>query len=263
MHFSTISNLDSSLINELQYVLDSVRIEQDVEGASVSINFGDSGDWLGVSGESHPDSPIRTDHLFSIASITKTFTAAAILQLAEEEALALDDSLYRWLPPFEWIDSTITIRQLLNHTSGVFSFHESGAFWDSIYTDHERFWTPEEMIRYFVDYPYFEPSEGWHYSNTNYLLLGMIIREATESEVSTEFRERFLDPLELNNSYLDIEEEYEGEIAHGWHDIDSDGDRDDIFQFPRTSWYSAIWTGGAMVSTPDDISRWARALYGI
>ena len=255
---------DSTLASELQLILNTEIERLDVPGVSVAIHMADQGIWLGTSGVSEPFTPdsIRPDMLFSIASITKTFMAALILQLNEEGALSIDDSLYRWLPAYPHIDSTISIRQLLNHTSGIFSFHENPAFWDTIFAAPDHFWTAEDMILTFVERPYFQPGEAWHYSNTNYLLLGIIIREATDSEVSHELRTRFLEPLNLTNTYLDIEEEIQGDIAHDWYDIDRDGEPEDISGIPRTSRYSAIWTGGAMVSTAEDVSNWIRVLYG-
>ncbi|NQT35812.1 beta-lactamase family protein, partial [bacterium] len=260
----TPCEFDSVLTHELQNILDSERENRDLQGISASIIMPDQRTWRGVSGLSEAEEPdsIRPDMLFSIASITKTFTAALLLQLVEENRLDLGDSIYQWLPAFEHIDSTITIRQLLNHTSGVFSFHENPACWDSLFSNPDRFWSPEEMIETFIEYPYFPPGEGWHYSNTNYLLLGMIICTATDSEVSDQLGERFFEPFDLNHTFLDIEDELVGDLAHGWHDLDDDGERDDIYFIPRTSWYSALWTGGAMVSTAEDISIWSQALYG-
>ncbi len=89
----------------------------------------------------------------------------------------------------------------------------------------------------------------------------MIIKEATGSEVSTELRNRFLNPLGLNRSFLDVEESIPGVIAHGWFDINGDGPLDDLSLFSRTSIYSGAWTAGAMVSTAEDLVKWAQALF--
>jgi len=245
----------------LQETLDFKRDSLSAVGVSAAVIMPGMGTWLGASGISDSSNDIRTGMLFSIASVTKTYIAALVLLLAEEETLTLDDSLHQWLPTYPHIDSTITVHQLLNHTSGIYSFHENPAFWDSMFTDNERLWTPEEMVTTFIEEPYFPPGEGWHYSNTNYLLLGMIIREATDSDVSTELRRRILNPLHIRNTFLDIEEEIPDNLAHGWHDLNEDGEPEDIFHLSRTAWYSAIWTGGAMVATAEDVAVWAGGLF--
>jgi D-alanyl-D-alanine carboxypeptidase len=216
--------------------------------------------WLGTSGISHDDVPISPNMMFSIASVTKMFTAACILQLAEEGKLSLDDSLSQWLPEFPNINRTITIRQLLNHTSGVFDYYWHPDFEDSFRSDLTRRWTPEETLSMVLE-PYFPPGTDFRYSNTGYILLGMIIRAATGNKVSTEFRKRFLDPLELTQTFFYVEETISGEMAHGWYDFDGDGFIDDMTTYPLTSYYSIEWTAGAMVSTPKDMVQWASALF--
>jgi len=127
-----------ALVFVLQETLDNQREAQDLMGVSAAVIVPAEGFWLGVSGLSDPtvQDSIRPDMLFGVGSITKTFTSAVILQLAQEEVLSLDDSLYSWLPSHEYIDSTITIRQLLNHTSGIFNY-TNNSLWR--YNSHFRF----------------------------------------------------------------------------------------------------------------------------
>lgn len=254
---------DSLLFIELQNVLEESRAEQQVPGVSAALKLASGSMWAGASGISgaQPPDSVQTGMLFSIASITKTFISALTLKLVEDGDLSLEDSLCHLLPPFPQVDSTATVRQLLNHTSGIFSFHEHPAFWDSIFTDPERFWTPEDIIANFMFQPYFPPGEGWHYSNTNYLLLGMIIREICGEPPHEVLRSRIYEPWNLEDTYLYMAEEVDGELVHGWLDIDHDGELEDISDIPPTARYSAIWTGGAMVSTAADVARWIDCLY--
>jgi D-alanyl-D-alanine carboxypeptidase len=199
--------------------------------------------------------------LFLVSSITKTYTAATILQLVEEGTLSLSDSLHSWLPSYANIDSTITIRQLLDHTSGVFDYYEHPAFFDSIMADPGRAWTPEQTLTFVLE-PSFSPGSEWDYSNTNYILLGMIIEEATGSTVAEEFRSRFLTPLGLQETFMSVEEELGGPVAHGWFDIDGDEILDDVIEsMPMTAFMSIEWTAGAMFSSSRDLTRWTEALF--
>ena len=254
---------DSSLTlaDKLQQVLDTELARHHGIGVSAAVIIPARTSWHGVSGVSHGTTSITPEMLFGIGSITKNFMAALILQLAEEGKLSLEDSLSKYLSINPNINGTITIRQLLNHTSGIYNFSEHPSVWDTIFANPQRLWTPEEILTNFVLPPYFSPGTGWHYSNTNYTLLGMIVKEITGSKVSTELRNRFWQPLGLTGTFLDIEEQIIGVIAHGWYDLYGDDTPDDLSNLPRTSQYSASWTAGAMVSTAEDIARWSQALF--
>ncbi|MBN1561852.1 serine hydrolase [candidate division KSB1 bacterium] len=234
-------------------------------GASAAITMPAKGTWFGVYGMSDPERGrrIRSDMLFDIGSNTKTFIAAQILLLAEQGLLTLEDPLSKWLPSFPNIESTTTIRQLLNHTSGISDFsNENPAWGDSISADLDRFWTPEYSLA-FVLAPNFRPGNGWSYSNTNYILAGMIIKQATGADkVSTILRQHILDPLGLDYTFLDIEESLLGELACGWLHDDETGEWYNFSQLARTAIYSSLWTCGAMVSNSADMVKWTKALYG-
>jgi D-alanyl-D-alanine carboxypeptidase len=196
---------------------------------------------------------------FTAGSIGKIFTAATILQFVEEGRLTLEDSLSKWLPVYPYIDSTITIRQLLNHTSGLYNFVDNDDFWQAIFSEPSRIWTPEEMILAFNRESVFPKGTDWHYSQTGYNLLRMIITDITGSEISTVSRDRFWIPLGLTNTFTSMGEALPANIAHGWWDLDNDGDYDDFFSWPRTAFASGI--GGEVFSTAEDLAKWARTLF--
>ncbi len=168
----------ASLEERLQKALDDGLNKARGKGGSVAVIFPDGSKWVGVSGVSHGFTKLTTRMRFSAGSIEKIFAAAAILRLAEEGMLAVDDTLDKWLPPYPYVDSTITIRQLLHHTSGLFMFWDNQKIWDDPIKYRDKIFTPEEVLTYLKE-PYFPPGKGWHYSNTNYLLLAMIIKKAT------------------------------------------------------------------------------------
>lgn len=219
--------------------------------------------WQGVSGLSsdNPLEPLREDMHFAIASITKTFIGALVLGLSEDGTLSLDDSLHFWLPPIHFVNPDVTVKQLLNHTSGIYNFTNNPAFWEALWLDPERVWMPEEILQNFLSQPVFLPGNRFEYSNTNYMLLGMIVEAATGVTLGTELRNRLFTPLELIQTYFTAEEQVRGEIANNWSDTDSDGVLEDISEVTSQSLYSMVWAAGGMSATAADMIRWSGALF--
>jgi CubicO group peptidase (beta-lactamase class C family) len=147
----------------------SDRLEQyDVKGASAAVILPDGSIHCVTAGVSHDTVTIKPEMLFSTGSITKNFVAVLILQLAENGLLSLEDPLHKWLPPYQHIDSNITIRQLLNHTSGIFMFWENQQLWDDLIKYRDSVFTPEVVLTYLKE-PHFTRGNGFRYSNTNYV----------------------------------------------------------------------------------------------
>ena len=257
---SSYAQIDSTLAQRLQDTLNYVCSLKNIKGASTAVVWSDQEIWTGVNGISHDTVKIKPDMLFGIASITKNYTAPLILKLAEEGILTLEDSLHEWLPTYNNIDSTITIRQLLNMTSGLYDFVNDNPNFHNILTSNlTRFWTPEEIMTTLVGAPINPPGTVWRYTTTNYNLLGMIIREATGSSVSSELRNRFLDSRSLNKTFLPPEDTLIGEIAHPWYGYSTLQDTSSIYD---TACYSLFWTGGSMFSTAKEVALWSHELFG-
>ncbi len=249
----------------LQAVLDRARARIPTPGISVAIRTRDGRVWQGVSGDRQlsPRRPVDTDTVFSIASITKTFVTATIMQLVAEGRLGLDDRLSRYLPDFPRA-KRITIRQLLAHTSGVFNYFESAAYQRAAYRDPSRRWTTRQILR-FTGPAYCDPGDCFHYSNTNFVLLGEVIREVTGRPVATVIRERFLDPLGLAHTGYQPQDATPRDAAHGhlW----GGGDRfydwtGSSRQVPTMSVATLASSAGAMFANAGDLARWVMALYG-
>lgn len=255
------------LLAQLDVLLGSLRVQHGLPGVSATIIFPDGSTWTATSGmaDVRGGTPVTEDTAFALASITKTFTAAVVLDLVAERRLSLDERVAKRLPGLG-IDPRVTVRQLLDHTSGLHDFFLNPSIDPALLKDRAADWTTKRSLRY-VSKPYFKPGRGWHYSNTNYLLLGLVAEEVTGESLATEIRRRYLDPLGLTTAYYQGVEEPRGSVAHGYRfeslsakarPIDlSDG----TGVVPFRSVVSASGGAGSMAASSSDIARWARALY--
>ena len=196
--------------------------------------------WSGAVGR-HRDgvTTLAADDPLVIGSVTKTFVAAVILQLAEEGRLGLDDALSEHLD-LSSISGKITIRQLLDHTSGLADvFNDTTR--KGLEERPEHAWTTPEVFKT-LHAPWYQPGEGWAYANTNYFLLGLIIERITGASLADELQARILGPLGLANTrVLTGAPDDEGPLAPAWATI--------------------FWASGAMTSSAADLARWGDALY--
>ncbi len=195
---------------------------------------------------------IDENTLFQVGSTTKTFTAVLILKLAEMGKLNLNDPVGKWLSGYpKW--SQITILQLLNHTSGVYDYIDNLFWWIRLDFDRSKIWNAGELVDLSYEHSlYFEPGSSWHYSNTDYVLLGMIVEKITHMS----FKEA-LDLYVLSNIRSDMRHTYyalyqlppsiEQYLAHGYRN----GKRD--MTKINTSWLQA---GGAIISNAHDLAYW-------
>jgi D-alanyl-D-alanine carboxypeptidase len=249
----------------LQAVLDFNTKLFHGKGVSAAIISKKKGFWSGTDGYSEPGKPVDPDMLFNIASIGKNFLAVLIVQLAEDGKLSLDDSIATWELGNQNIDESITIRQLLNHTSGIFDWvthRRSPFFIPYCDIDYTKSWTCDEILNELSGKPYFPPGEGWHYSTTNYNLLKIIAEKVTGTPVSKEIYTRFLHPLSLGHViYLDIDDQIPPglEIVHSWFDVNGDGELEDISGNAQ-NWIASM-SPHMMYASAMDLARWSQALY--
>jgi D-alanyl-D-alanine carboxypeptidase len=236
-----------------------------VTGAAAAVVVPGEGTWSGASGvaDKETEEAVTADTLFAFGSVTKTFVAALVLDLAEDGVLRLDDPLAKWMPSFPRARA-ITVRQLLNHTSGVYDVTENPAFFRAQIADPRQRWTADRTLR-FVKEPRFAPGSDWAYSNTNYILLGKVIETATRSRVSRQLRRRILEPTGADAVFVQGEEPVRGRGARPYSDVDEDGRQDDISDgtsvIPNTAMATAAWTAGGLAATPEAVARFADALF--
>lgn len=196
---------------------------------------------------------------FRTASVTKTFTSALVLLLAEEGKLTIDDTLPAYLPAeicaqVHVMDGIsygphITIEQLLRHRSGIFDYATDPRFMANVASIPSRQWSPLDLLHEAIDdrRPYFRPGEGLAYSDTGYVLLGMIIEAVTGSSLATAYRRRLLDPLALTHTYLEGKElPLSWPVSHAFAETMDTHDLDPSFD---------SFGGGGLVSTAADLDR--------
>ncbi|HET9136186.1 MAG TPA: serine hydrolase, partial [Candidatus Kapabacteria bacterium] len=260
--------IDATLPVRLQAAMEATYAKTSLNGkhgVSASVIVPGLPQWSGSVGESYPGEAMSNDMLFEIASNTKTITTALILKLQEEGKLSITDSLWKWLPHYNNIDSNITIKQLLEHSSGIYDYlndDTTGSMLDDAYFyDPTHVWTPEEIVSEHIGAPNFKAGKSYKYSNTNFVLLGMIAKAVAGKEVAVQFRERFFDPMSLSHTVAGWAEDPKGVFTHNWLDSLHNEPMVDIGTIDKTAQLTMAHTAGGGVSTPADLCRWAKALY--
>lgn len=208
---------------------------------------------------------VTGDTLFQIGSITKSFTASLLLQLEAEGVLSINDEIEKWLPQLPAAWKHITIKQLLNHTSGLPDYTHTADFQAAeLASSGQRQWTQNELLQFVAaDTTTFAAGQGFEYSNTNYVLAGMIIDAVLASQgkdFAYAIKNRLFEPLHLTNTYY-LPQAYTQTIfdrmAHGYRRLDDKSfDVTDITAFNMSFTSSA----GANISTAHDISLWFQQL---
>ncbi len=206
------------------------------------------------------------------ASIGKSFVAAIILQLSKENQLHLDDPLSKWLDDREWFSrlpnhSTITLRHLLTHSAGLLDHVHMQKFLDVFSKNWKKpgkLFKPEALVSYILDQPpLFEAGKGWRYTDTGYILLGMVIETATKHTYYHELEKRFLKPLHLKNTSPSNRKKVE-HLAAGYTT------QNNLFGLPIKTltnkkemiWNPNFeWTGGGIVSSSKDLALWTKLLF--
>ncbi|MEL6721325.1 MAG: serine hydrolase domain-containing protein, partial [Bacteroidota bacterium] len=163
----TAQEVNPTLAKQLKQTLDSMRQVLSANGMSAAIQFPNNEIWAAGSGIStfSPIDSITVEHSFGQGSTAKSVTAMCILQLVDEGVLTLEDSLHQWLPTYQHIDSSITIRQLLRHQSGVTDFLATADFQSVALQDTSKVWEAEDAIITFAKPATFKAGSAWGYSN--------------------------------------------------------------------------------------------------
>jgi D-alanyl-D-alanine carboxypeptidase len=199
--------------------------------------------------------PVTTADHFRIGSNTKTFVVSVLLQLVGEKRLALDDPLSRFQLGVRVPNaSDITVRELCNMRSGLYEAYDTPQFARLNWMVPKNF-SPRMLVAWAVQQkPYFAPNRGYNYSNTNYLLLGLIIEAVTKDSVADQIRKRLIEPFGLTQTSFPQTEAMPAPWLRGYG-LDANDDWQDV---SNTVPVAFTWSAGAMISTMNDIRRWVK-----
>ena len=225
-----------------------------MNGVAVAVCLPDGSIWSEAAGKYGYDM-LHTNMLYDIGSNTKTMVASIILMLEEENKLSIDDQLSTYLPPIDNITPGITLKQLLSHRSGLYSYTEHPDFNSQITGSIYKVFTPDEVLDLFVNSPLSPPGTKYRYSNTNYILLGLVIEAIENKPLYKVMRERIFDANNLSNTYLDAYENYTLPKPGVWFSPT---------QYDSTnyvSFMSSAWAAGGVVATPEDFAQWGHQFY--
>lgn len=252
-----LAPFDPELAEALQRVLDETVADGHIPGASVAVQIPGYELWAGASGVSdrQTGAPMTPETRVRIASISKVFTAALVLRLAEEGVIDLDAPMTTWLPDLVPNGDAITVRHLLQHTTGLYDFLEDRNFVSLAYRTPDRVFEPAELVAYATQFPpaFRVGTEGaWDYSSTNYVILGMIVEQATGNSMAREMRARIFEPLGLENTFFTPDEPIIGEMSRGYSRTTDQTQVAMSFAFATAN----------LVSTPSDVQRFGAALFG-
>ena len=261
----------AALEARLQATLDSLHASGRFPGATAGIVLPD-GHVIALAvglADTARRIPMRPDTRMLAGSVGKTHVAAVALHLVREGRLELDAPLSRYLGSEPWFARLpnardITVRMLLNHTSGIQRYEFKPAVTELLTREPDKVWTPEERVGFVLgDTPPFRAGEGWDYSDTNYILVGMLIERITGSDLYAEIRRRILEPHELRNTIPWDRRDVPG-VVQGYAGASNPfGGTDAMIADGRMAVNPQMeWAGGGFATTAADLARWAWLLYG-
>ena len=215
--------------------------------------------WNGTAGVGKQNVPISDTTLFHGASTTKFNLAILMLLLAEDSLIDLDLTWNHYISLNVSFDTTITVRQLLNHTSGIADYLETPGSGANVTSNFSQFYTPQYILENIVSsIPDFPPGTGFQYSNSNYVLAGLIAEAVTGNPIQTELRNRIWNPLGMNHTYFGAYDTFTEPTAGVWWNFGTG--LTDYSNMPTTSMLSYAYGAGNIVSCPRDLALLLNAL---
>lgn len=258
------------LRGKVQAKLDDLRATAEFPGVTVGFVLAD-GRSAGVSSgfaDAAKKVALKPDDRMLAGSIGKTYVAALVLQLSEEGKIGLDDKLEKWLGKEPWYPrlpnrSDLTVRHLLTHTAGLPEYFEAKGITDAVKADPDRVWKPEELVAYVLDAkPLFAAGKGYAYADTDYILVGMAAEKAGGKPLFAEIERRLLKPLKLDRTTPSDKRVIPGLVSGHAAIRNPFG-----YQGPTIVDGKFVmnpqmeYAGGGLASTPEDLARWAKAVY--
>lgn len=261
---------ETNLKARLQQKLDEWHKSAKFSGATVGVCLEDGKCFSIATGFSDraAKTPMKPNDVMLAGSVGKTYVAAVALQLISEGKFSLDDKISKYLGKEEWFarlpnSSDITIRHLMSHTSGLVRYEFNPKFLKDLTADPQKYWKPVELISYLFDEKAaFEAGKGWDYSDTNYIVLGMIIEKVTGKKYYDLAINRVLKPLKLTMTKPQDGPVIKGLVQGYAGEGNPFGGADEMIKDGRFTINPQFeWCGGGMASTAGDLAKWAKAMY--
>ncbi|MFF4430055.1 serine hydrolase domain-containing protein [Streptomyces sp. NPDC001513] len=251
-------DLDPATVARLDAAITAAMKKDGIPGVTVGLWMPGRGDYVKSFGvaDTASGTPMKTDLHTRVGSVTKTFTVTALLQLVDQGRVRLDAPVSAYLDGVPGGEK-ITLRQLAAMRSGLYDFTSDPKFLDSLRTDPHRSYTPQQLLDYAFAHPAnFAPGAKWEYSNTNTVLLGLVIEKIGGQPLHTFLQQHVFAPLKLTSTSLPTGAALPEPHAHGYTTFTPGGTVTDA-----TTWNpSWAWAAGAVVSDLDDLHTWAPAL---
>jgi D-alanyl-D-alanine carboxypeptidase len=270
VHAQTGVTNKTALETALQVKLDDWHKAGSFPGATAGVVLA-NGESFGLAvgfSDRETRTPMKPTDRMLAGSVGKTFAAATALQLIKEGKIGLDDKIERYLGREPWFSrlpnaKDITVRQLMNHSSGLVRYEFKEQFTKDLTANPEKVWKPAELVAYLLDEkPPFEAGKGWDYSDTNYIVLGMIIEKVTGRKFYDEVNTRLLKPLKLTGTIPQDGPKLKG-VVQGYAGPNNPfGGTDEMIANGKFAINPQFeWTGGGYASTAQDLARWAKMIY--
>lgn len=251
------NGLDAGVVQRLNDAINKTMDETSIPGAIVGI-WGPDGNFVqtfGVADQAGGE-PMQTDFYHRIGSQTKTFTLTAVLQLADQGKLGLDDPISKFIDGVPEGDA-ITLRQLARMQSGLPNYSATSAFQQAFFADPFQNFTPQQLLDYaFAEPMEFPPGQGFLYCNTNTILLGLVVEKVSGQSLPDYIHEHITQPLGMSHTSFPTTNAFPKPHAQGYTTQDADN-----AVTTATDWNPSWgWSAGAMISTLEDMHIWVPAL---
>ena len=269
---SPFGSYDTTLGSRIQAAMQVVygkTFSYEQHGVAASVIVPGLPQWDGAVGTSDDTKPMTPDLNFEIAKCTKSFTAALIFTLEDSGQLSISDPISNYISnisSYPNVDPQITIKQLLEHSSGLYDFIDddptNALFNDAYFTNPTKRWTPDEILQNYVKGRLFTAGAAYNYSNTDYLLLGMIAEKAAGDSLSKEIHRKLLLPLGLAHTSCGWADSVPTNFAHNFTAApDENTLAFDLFSVNKTAQLSLMNSAGGMISSVADLAKWSSLLY--
>ncbi|MER7187924.1 serine hydrolase domain-containing protein, partial [Streptomyces hyaluromycini] len=247
-----------AVARQLDAVVQHVMSEADVPGVTVGIWTPGQSDYVRSFGVANKATgqKMSPDLYMRIGSETKTFTVTALLQLVDQGRVSLDDPVGKYLHGVPGGDR-ITLRDLAGMRSGLFNYSEDAGFFKALTSDPQRAFTPQQLLAYSFRHPVmFRPGEKFYYSNTNLILLGLLVEKESGQRLGDYLEQHVLGPAGMSHTLFPTGNEFPAPHAQGYTNQTATGKVEETAGW-NPSWG---WAAGAMISNLDDLHTWARTV---